>query len=272
MHIGVTLRNMGPQSDRATLRAGTVYAEELGFESVWITDHIAIPPDDAEGSGGRYTDPLTTLAWLGGATQRIKLGVGVLIAPYRATLPTAKTIATLHELTEERLILGLAVGWMESEFRALGVPRSERGARTDELIEFLQQSFTQDVVQRNGQDFLFDPKPPLPPIYLGGGAPHALKRCVRFGCGWLPMSGNADKLEKDIERFSQLAKAADVPRGPVSVMSNLPLEDSAEALARLQRFSELGVDRFVCGHRYNTLSEYKNRLELLAKLAESFAG
>ena len=71
----------------------------------------------------------------------------------------------LDELTEERLILGLAVGWMESEFRALGVPRSERGARTDELIEFLQQSFTQDVVQRNGQDFLFDPKPPLCRLY-----------------------------------------------------------------------------------------------------------
>ena len=181
MHIGVTLRNMGPQSDRTTLLEGTSYAEELGFESVWVTDHIAIPPNDAEGSGGRYTDPLTTLAWLGGATQRIKLGVGVLIAPYRPPLPTAKTIATLHELTGERLILGLAVGWMDPEFRALGVPRKERGARTDELIAFLQQSFTEDVVRRNGQDFLFDPKPPLPPIYLGGAAAHALPRsCLLY--------------------------------------------------------------------------------------------
>ena len=77
MEIGVTLRNMGPQSDAATLRAGALRAESLGFESVWITDHIAIPPDDAEGSDGRYTDPLTTLAWLGGATERIRLGVGV---------------------------------------------------------------------------------------------------------------------------------------------------------------------------------------------------
>lgn len=269
MHIGVTLRNMGPQSDRATLRAGAGYAEELGFESVWITDHIAIPPDDAEGSGGRYTDPLTTLAWLGGTTQRIKLGVGVLIAPYRPPLPTAKAIATLHELTEERLILGLAVGWMEAEFRALGVPRKERGARTDELIEFLQQSFTEEVVQHNGQDFLFDPKPALPPIYLGGAATHAQKRCVRFGCGWLPMSGNPEKLAGEIERFTELARASNVERGPVTVMSNLPLEDSGEALARLQKFRELGVDRFVCGHRYSNLAEYKTRLELLAKLCES---
>jgi len=269
MHIAVTLRNMGAQSDRATLRDGACYAEELGFESLWITDHIAIPPDDAEGSGGRYTDPLTTLAWLGGVTERIKLGVGVLIAPYRAPLPTAKAVATLHELTEERLILGLAVGWMESEFRALGVPRNERGARTDELITFLQQSFTADVVQRNGQEFLFDPKPPLPPIYLGGSAKHALKRCVRFGCGWLPMSANPEKLADEISQFSDLADAENAARGPVTVMSNLPLEDFGEALARLERFRELGVDRFICGHRYNNLAEYKIRLELLAKLLQS---
>ena len=156
---------------------------------------------------------------------------------------------------------------MDPEFRALGVPRKERGARTDELIAFLQQSFTEDVVRRNGQDFLFDPKPPLPPIYLGGAAAHALPRSVRFGCGWLPMSSNPDKLARDIEHFSALAKASNVPRGPVTVMGNLPLEDTGEASARLQRFSELGVDRFVCGHRYNTLSEYKDRLALLATLS-----
>lgn len=269
MHIAVTLRNMGPQSDRETLRDGARYAEELGFESVWVTDHIAIPPDDAEGSGGRYTDPLTTLAWLGGLTQRIKLGVGVLIAPYRPPLPTAKAVATLHELTKERLLLGLAVGWMDPEFRALGVPRNERGVRTDELLRFLQHSFTDDVVQSNGQNFLFEPKPPLPPIYLGGSAKHALKRCVRFGCGWLPMSANPDKLAHDIEHFSELAQAANAARGPVTVMSNLPLEDAGKASALLHRFRELGVDRFVCGHRYNTLSEYKTRLEMLARLSKS---
>ena len=76
MHLGVTLRNMGPQSQASTTRTCACHAEASGFESIWITDHIAIPPDDEEGSGGHYTDPLTILAWAGGFTSSIKLGTG----------------------------------------------------------------------------------------------------------------------------------------------------------------------------------------------------
>ena len=81
MHIGITLRNMGEQSTAPVMRSGAQAAEASGFESLWITDHIAIPPDDAEGSGGRYLDTLTTLAWLAAATETIQLGSGVLILP-----------------------------------------------------------------------------------------------------------------------------------------------------------------------------------------------
>lgn len=89
MQIGVGIRNMGTQSTRETM-AGCVAAEQMGFESIWVVDHVAIPPDDAEGSGGRYLDVLATLGWLAGITDRVKLGAGVLILPYRAALPTAK--------------------------------------------------------------------------------------------------------------------------------------------------------------------------------------
>ncbi len=99
MEIGVTLRNMGDQSDPETLLHCARAAEERGFESAWVVDHIAIPPDDAEGSNGRYLDPLTTLSWLAGATSRIKLGTSVLILPYRPPLATAKVVATLQELS-----------------------------------------------------------------------------------------------------------------------------------------------------------------------------
>ena len=266
MHLAVTLRNMGHQSDAATMLGGARHAEDLGFESVWITDHIAIPPDDAEGSGGRYTDPLTTLAWLGGATQRIGLGLGVLVAPYRAALPTAKAVATVHELTGERLILGVAPGWMDAEFRALGVPRSERGRRTDELLELMREGFADGVAERNGQAFLFKPQPPAPPIYIGGAAPHALKRAVRFGHGWLPMSRNLDKLRADISQFEQLAADAGKTRGPVSVMSGLPTNDPIEAREQLARIKDIGVDRLVCAQRYESLDQYRAQLDELAVL------
>lgn len=269
MKIGVTLRNMGPQSDAATLRAGALRAEALGFESVWITDHIAIPPDDAEGSGGRYTDPLTTLAWLGGATERIGLGVGVLILPYRPALPTAKAVATVQELTGNRLLLGVAVGWMDAEFQALGVDRHRRGEITDETLELFADCFADDVVTRNGQSFLFKPRPPQPPIYIGGGVPHALRRAVRFGHGWLPMARDPATLAGHLEQFRALAREAGRTAGPVTVMTGLPLEDPDRSRSLIGAYRALGVERLVCALRYRDLEAYEEQLETLAALLRS---
>ena len=181
MHLGVTLRNMGEQSTPAVLRECAAFAESAGLESAWVVDHIAIPPEDAEGSGGRYVDPLVTLAWLAGATQRIRLGVGVLVLPYRAALPTVKQIASLQELSGERLVLGAGVGWMAAEFRALGVRRSAHGAVTDETLDLLNRCFASDEASHNGQPFLFKPRPRKPPVLIGGGPPHALQRAARYG-------------------------------------------------------------------------------------------
>ena len=127
MKIGINIRVMGPQSSRNTITSILKQAESAGVESAWIVDHIAIPPDEAEGSGGRYLDPLTSLAWMAGQTQSIMIGTSVLILPYRPKLPTAKAIATIQELSSERLLLGVGIGWMDPEFRALGVDRHQRG-------------------------------------------------------------------------------------------------------------------------------------------------
>jgi alkanesulfonate monooxygenase SsuD/methylene tetrahydromethanopterin reductase-like flavin-dependent oxidoreductase (luciferase family) len=118
--LGIALRTMGPQSRPDVLLACARAAEDAGLDELWVPDHLAIPPDDAEGSDGRYLDPLATLAWLAAATTRIALGTGVLILPYRPALPTAKQVATLQELSGGRLLLGVGVGWMAAEFRALG--------------------------------------------------------------------------------------------------------------------------------------------------------
>ena len=195
MHIGVTLRNMGEQSTADTMATCALASEDAGMESIWVVDHIAIPPDDAEGSGGRYVDPLVSLAWLAGLTKSIRVGVGVLILPYRPQLPTAKQIASIQELSRGRLLLGVGIGWMDPEFRALGVNRHARGRISDETLAFLRDCFggEDDVVTANGQSFLFRPKPQAPPIYVGGAPPHALQRAARYGDGWLPMGMTAEK-------------------------------------------------------------------------------
>ena len=264
MKIGVTLRNMGPQSTREIMKSGVQYAEKLGFESVWITDHIAIPPDDSEGSGGRYTDPLTTLAWLAGVTNTIHLGVGVLIVPYRPALPTAKQIATVQELSGNRLLLGMAVGWMDAEFTALGVDRHQRGKITDETLSFIKTCFDNDVVNQNGQDFIFSPRPIAPPTYIGGSARYALKRAIKFGHGWLPMVRNPESLASDLELFQKLASEQGVEHGPVTAMTTLPITEPEESRALIDAYSALSIERLICGIRYTSADEYGSHLERLA--------
>ena len=127
MEIGAFLRVMGDSSQPEVLLGCARAAEASGVDTLWLPDHVAIPPDDAEGSNGRYLEVLATLAYLAGATEHVKLGAAVLILPYRPALLTAKWIATIQELSGGRLKLGVGIGWMDAEFRALGLERSRRG-------------------------------------------------------------------------------------------------------------------------------------------------
>ena len=265
MNIGVTVRNMGAQSTPGLVKNCALAAEDLGFESVWITDHIAIPPDDAEGSGGRYLDTLTTLAWIGGFTERIMLGSGVLILPYRAALATAKQIATVQELSSNRLLLGVGIGWMDAEFRAVGVDRHSRGRISDETLAFFNDCFANDEVEANGQAILFKPRPPKPSILVGGRPPHAIERAARLADGWLPMARSPDDLERPIAQYRDLTRSLERPDGNVTVMTGLPTHDPVEASDLYERYADLGVDRLVCGVRYDTVAEYRNQLEALAR-------
>ena len=113
MKLGLYLRNMGPQSTRPLIADAARAAEEAGIDDLWVADHLALAPEDAEGSDGRYLEPLATLAFLAGITERVALAVGVLIVPYRPALLSAKWIASIQELSGGRLILGVGVGWME---------------------------------------------------------------------------------------------------------------------------------------------------------------
>lgn len=263
MEIGVGVRNMGTQSSRAVM-AGCAHAvEEMGFESVWVVDHIAIPPDDAEGSGGRYLDILATLAWLAGITERVKLGAGVLILPYRAALPTAKQIATIQELSGGRLVLGVGIGWMDAEFQALGLDRHTRGRVSDETLAFFEACFTQDAVEANGQTFLFKPRPPKPPILIGGRAPFAIERAAKYGDGWFPIARTPKDIAAALPRYRELTDAAGKPPGQITASARLPLSNNTQARELLDEYRSLGVDRLVCGVPYDTVADYRAQLELL---------
>ncbi|HEY8154120.1 MAG TPA: TIGR03619 family F420-dependent LLM class oxidoreductase [Myxococcota bacterium] len=271
MKLGAVVRNMGPESTRELIADCARAAEGAGLEDLWVVDHVAIPPDDAEGSGGRYLDPLATLAFLAGATARIGLGTAVLILPYRPALPTAKWIASIQELSGGRLRLGVGVGWMPAEFRALGIDRQRRGALADETLAFLRRCFDSgaagDVVDANGQEFLFRPRPARPPIYVGGAPPHALARALRFGDGWMPMGIDPEKLRAPITELRRLAAEQGLPAPEVAAMGRLPLEEPARAAEQLARLSQIGVTRLVHAERYANAEAFQRVAERLADLA-----
>ena len=263
MKIGVTLRIMGPQSTAETLTACAKAADEAGLDDLWVADHVAIPPDDSEGSGGRYLDPLTALGFLAAHTERIGIGTAVLNLPYRPALPTAKQIATVQELSGGRLRLGVGVGWMEAEFRALGVDRTQRGRLTDETLTYLKRCFADDVMEANGQDFLFLPRPRKPPIFVGGLGRPARERAIRHGDGWLPISRNPEKLGEGIRELQALAEEAGRSTPEVAVLTPLPLDDGEAAADRLREFAEVGVGRVAHTARYESVDDFRREIERL---------
>jgi probable F420-dependent oxidoreductase len=271
VEIGITLRNMGPQSTATLMQQCARAAEDAGLESIWITDHIAIPPDDAEGSGGRYLDTLTTLAWLAGVTQRIRLGSAVLIVPYRPALATAKQIATVQELSGERLLLGVGVGWMDAEFRAVGVDRHRRGRITDETLAQFNTWFAADEAEANGQPFLFKPRPTKPPLLIGGRAPHALERAAAHGDGWLPMARRPDDIAQPVRDYHALTAARGRSRGNVTVLAPLPLDDETRAVDLARQYEAVGADRLIGAVRYDDADGYRRAVERLGAIRRAIS-
>jgi len=266
--LGIALRNMGPQSAPETVVACARHADAAGLDSLWVADHLAIPPEDAEGSDGRYLDPLATLAFLAAATRRIGLGTGVLILPYRPALLVAKQVATLQELSGGRLLLGVGVGWMEPEFRALGVARRRRGALADASLELLHRCFAADRVEANGQRFLFRPRPARPPLLVGGAPPPALERAVRWGDGWMPMGGDPEALRDPAAELRRRFAEAGRPPPEIVTYAGLPLDAPDRARRRLAALAEVGVTRVVHGAGRYDEAGFRRAVEGLAALAE----
>jgi probable F420-dependent oxidoreductase len=174
-------------------------AEAAGFDAVFVTDH-PIPGERWLRAGGHHTlDPFVALAFAAAATRRIRLQTHVLVLPYRNPFLVAKAAATLDVASGGRLILGVAAGYLESEFAALGVPFAERNERFDEALAVLKRAWSEQGVALEGRGFRAEgntalPRPvqrPHPPLWVGGNSRRAIRRAVEHGDGWLPFPASA---------------------------------------------------------------------------------
>ena len=205
------------------------FAEQAGFGSVWLADHVALPvqsdsryPFSASGAfptpaSDPLLEPLATLGVLAGVTGTVRLGTAVLIMPYRNPLLTARMLATIDRFSGGRVTLGAGVGWLREEFEALGADYARRGRATDEAIDVVKAVCAGGEVGFDGATTGFRPvhsspgsvQRPHPPILIGGVSDAALRRVVRRGDGWLAVSLTADMMTGRIARLRAMAAEAD---------------------------------------------------------------
>jgi probable F420-dependent oxidoreductase len=209
VHFGVILPNYGRDSTPDAIRRTAELAEELGFDSVWTTEHIIVGPEGFD-PYGRVYDPLVTLGWIAGWTERIGLGTSIVIVPLHNPMHLAKEVATLQELSGGRFRLGVGVGWHEDEYRFMGVPFARRGRRADEAIR-LMRSVWSGANDFEGELWSFhdataEPHPsPRPEIWVGGSSPPAIRRARRLGDVWHPSRGSdADHIRRVKEQHPEL--------------------------------------------------------------------
>ena len=227
MKIGVHLANGGVWASPETIVPLGVRADELQFDSVWVSDHVVVPSRIDEsvypyGPPGTFSpdksqnffEPFAVLAFIAGRTRRVALGTSVLVLPQRQPLVVAKQWATLDALSGGRTILGVGAGWMREEFAALGVDTFERrGAATDEAIRLYREVWTrQGDVAFEGEVYRFDalralPKPAQPggpPIWVGGHGRRSIRRAAELGDGWHAIRIGLDDLRGSIATLHEM--------------------------------------------------------------------
>ncbi len=280
MKFGVQLPHFGPLASAEGTFALARRAEALGFDSVWVGDHVIYPPALAERFGARLYEAVVTLSWVAATTTRIRLGSAVLILPYRNPVVLAKQLATLDVLSGGRLTVGVGVGWLPDEFAALGVPFAERGALTDESLRVIRSLWATERPAFAGRVFqfpemLFAPRPvqrPHPPIWVGGNTPRAVRRAAELGDGWLPIwhapTGRGFTPEALAERVATLGDLArkagrDTPLEtaglmPFALLDRRPAVEEARPLVgppelvaeTLVRYGEAGLGHVVLSPYY----------------------
>jgi probable F420-dependent oxidoreductase len=286
MQIGAHLPVYGPAATREGVLLVARRIESLGYDSLWVSDHVVIPwtirsryPYNATGDfplspGTDFLEPLTALTLAAAVTSRVRLGTSVLVLPHRHPVLTAKMLATLDHLAPGRVVLGAGVGWMREEIELFGVPYGRRGAWTDEAIAIMRACWRDDRVSFRGQFFTLDevgcrPRPVngTIPIWIGGHTDRALARVATLGDGWHAAFPTPRALGEALARLRDAC--AKVGRDPATVTISARLglparRPAADVLADLRALRDLGVAHVILETRMRDVAEMTDTYERFA--------
>jgi len=289
--IGVTIpNNWGVQDPQQVLEFGPM-AEELGFDSVWVMDHLFNTGYIRERLEDKpYYHPMSTLSYLAATTSKVALGTSVLVLPYHNPVELAKYAATLDQISGGRVILGVGVGAMTEEFDALGISMRERGSLTNECIDMMKELWSSHLPKYQSKrwdfsDLYFSPKPAQAsiPIWVGGSSPGAIKRTAVRGDGWHPTGVSPEGYALTKREIMEAATAAgrdasnmnwstrvevEVHGKPSSERaasrSTLPGDNPELMTAGIKAYQDAGVDHMVLALNSGDVPALKRLMETIA--------
>lgn len=268
--MGIHLPQFGRAAGPEAVTRAARLAEELGFDDVWVSDHVVQPADQGYPSPYLF-EPFLTLGWAAAATERIGLGTSVLVAAQYPPLVLANTTASLDALSGGRLRLAVGVGWSEAEYEALGQDFHTRGRRTDEILEALQVCWTTDPSTYEGEHVSFRdlrvlPKPAHPiEVWIGGASEAAYRRAARFGSGFQLIGLKPDTVVEPIVRLR--ADHPDPASFTISLRTGWDPQgmDIDEIRREREGFEAAGVQHVVAAPWRSDLDSWLRSMELLAE-------
>jgi probable F420-dependent oxidoreductase len=285
VRIGVSLLNNQGIEDAHALVDMASRADELGFDSVWVHDHVFNVGHVLDRIGGRpYYEPMTFLSFVAARTRRVRLGTSVLVLPYHNPVRLAKAAATLDVLCGGRLVMGVGVGLIEKEMQAMGTPFTERGAYTDEAIAVMRALWSSDEPRFAGKYYRFEgmkfsPRPlqtPSIPLVIGGVSRAAIRRAARLGDGWQPLGLSPEALAQGIATLRDEARACgrDAAKIPVSIAMTLAAARAgrhalgtgpSEIVKNARAYADVGVETLIISAGTSDPVEARAALEMVAR-------
>ncbi|AIC16632.1 TIGR03619 family F420-dependent LLM class oxidoreductase [Nitrososphaera viennensis] len=312
MKAGIMLPHLGENVTRENVLYTAKEAEKEGLDSVWAlerllwplkpqTPYVATPDGSLPAQYQNVLDPLETLTYLAGNTERISLGTSIIDMLFHNPVVLARRFATLDILSGGRAIAGFGLGWSKDEYDVSGVPFKHRGERADEFLQLLKQAWTEEVVQFKGKFYnvpasKIGPKPlqkPHPRIVLGGFSPNTFSRVIKYGDAWMPIAGFGplDQIEQAMNGLREGARKANkdpskisavvltypnvIESGPSSSpgqqqQQRLPMSGTIDQIGSdIDRLKAIeGVDHIIFSHAFSPIGkDVKKMVELTKQLA-----
>jgi probable F420-dependent oxidoreductase len=308
MKVGILLPQTGELATRDIVLYIGKEAEKEGLDSVWVFERLLWPVKPQTSYGGvpnapipveyqSVLDPLETLTYVAGNTERISLGTSIIDMFFHNPVTLARRFATLDVLSGGRVIAGLGIGWSKDEYDAAGMPFRQKAARADEYMQVLKRIWTDDVVEFKGQFYdipasKIGPKPvqkPHPPILLGAYSPKTFPRIVKYADGWIPIAGFVplEQQEQAINALRESARKANRDPSDIRIVvltypnlldssstsssnqQRLPLTGTIDQIGNdVEQIKAIGAEHIIFGYAFSPIGrDAKKMMEITKQLA-----